>query len=145
MTSKILALQGCTYFKRSTYICGGDPWAFERIDRKNCWSQGVLPVKLKQYLCSVFWHRCYPKIPDWTPDFGSHSVSLLQRSLAPVTSLNVSSTQTVLWNAVVFSQHFHPCFVPGLTLYLSLCASVLHKFHFAVLLTREPNRLDFTN
>lgn len=144
MTSKILALQGCAYFKRSTYTCGqpSSLWA--------AWQKKLLvsrrpPSQAQAVTLLCLWHPCYPKNPDWTPDLGSHSVSLLQRSLAPVTSPNVSSTQTVLWNAVVFSQHFHPCFVPGLTLYLSLCANVLHKFHFVVLLTREPNRLDFTN
>jgi hypothetical protein len=105
------SLGGRGYFKRSMCTCG-EPASLLSLKKTPQASTGS---------AFAVWYPWYPAVPGWAV------VCLVQRYLAPVVSQVYSPTYTqiMLWNAVVFSQHFHPCVVPGLIFFfsVSLCAS----------------------
>lgn len=146
-------LESCTY-KKAPSVLVEKLQAFERsTDKNNCWLQGlrVRPVFPKP-LCFIFCLApvsLWPQTEPWILALPLVSL-VLPQYLASVTSLILIQIHGLCFGMLsMFSQHFHPCFVPGLTLHPHLSANILHK---SILLCyqyrncfQSPNRLDSTN
>lgn len=126
----MLVLESFTY-KKDQSLLVEKLQAFKRSCSTSCWLQEVLRVRpaCPTPLCFIFCLApvsLWPQAEPWT--LALPLVSVLPQSLAPVTSLILFQLHGLCFGMLfMFSQPFHPCFVPGLTLHPQLSANILHK------------------